>query len=175
MVWFFPIIAIILFYLLALLQNSFFIYFNLFGAIPNFIFVLFFIFVFFSKKNSYYSAIFYAILAGFFLDVFSSVNLGISVALLIIIGLLIKKIQSSLNEKENNYPFIYFLSLFLISILVYYLSLKACLFFLIPNIINIAIDQKLFAEIIYSLFFAIIGFLVCKKFTKQKTDKNNFI
>ena len=175
MVWFFPIIAIILFYLLALLQNSFFIYFNLFGAIPNFIFVLFFIFVFFSKKNSYYSAIFYAILAGFFLDVFSSVNLGISVALLIIIGLLIKKIQSSLNEKENNYPFIYFLSLFLISILVYYLSLKACLFFLIPNIINIAIDQKLFAEIIYSLFFAIIGFSVCKKFTKQKTDKNNFI
>jgi len=169
MIWFWPIITIFLFYFFALLQSSFFIYFNLFGAIPNLIFTLFFILVFFSKKDSYYITIFYAILAGLFLDIFSVSQLGISIILLMIIGVLIKKMQSSLNEKPDNYPFVYFLSLFLVSFLAYCLMLKASLYFLNPGFAVITLNYKFLAEIIYSLFFAVIGFYIGKKFIKQNT------
>jgi len=175
-VWFKFLLIIPLFYLFALLQNSFFIYFNFFGAVPNLVFILYFTLIFFDKKDSYYSAIFYAILAGLFLDVFSAYRLGISVVLLIIIGLLIKKTQSSLNEKNDNYPFAYFITLFLASFIIYNLLLKISLYFLNPNFIALTLSFKFLAGIIYSLFFSAIGFYISKKLLglAENNKKNKF-
>lgn len=176
MIWLLPIIIIPLFYFFALLQNSFFVYFNFLGSVPNFVFILYFTLIFFEKKDGYYATIFYAILAGLFLDIFSANSLGISIALLIIIGLLTKKIQSLLNEKKEDYPFGYFISLFLISFLVYDLLFKACIYFLNPNFIALYFNFKFLAEILYSLIFAAISFFIFKKLLKQgkNTKQNKF-
>lgn len=162
-----PIIAIILFYFFALLQNSFFAYFNFFGAVPNFVFILFFIFTFFSKKESYLKTIFVATLAGFFLDILSVNKIGISIVFLIIIGFLIKKIQSLLKDQEDNFPLGYFIGIFLVSFILYY-SLLEVFFYLTAKYIFVGINLKLLFEILYSLFFAVIGYFIGKKFAKQK-------
>jgi len=162
MIWVWPAITIILFYFFALLQNSFFIYFSFFGAIPNFIFIFFFISIFFSKKDSYYKAIFFGFLAGFFLDIFSAAQIGVSIFLLLIIGLCIKKIKGLLKQNEDNYPFLQFISLFLISFVAYSLVFDIILYLLHQEYASINLNFKFLAEVIYSLFFAVIGFFVCK-------------
>jgi len=169
--WIKYLITILLFYFFALLQSSFFIYFNVFGAVPNLIFVLYFTVIFFDKKNNYYSAIFYAMLAGLFLDIFSTYKIGLSIVLLVIIGILIKKVQSSLSETKDDYSFAHFAILFFASFLIYHLSLKACLYFLNPNFIALTLNFKFLAELMYSLFFGAVGFYICKNLLKL--DKNN--
>ena len=174
MFWLWPLITIIFFYFFALLQTSFFIYYNFLGAIPNLVFVLFFVLVFFSPKDSYYRTVFLAVTAGVFLDIFSAHNLGISILLLIIIGVLIKKFQSSLKEKKLGYPLSYFLVLFLVSFLAYSLLIKVGLYFLISEPIIINLSTGFLAELIYNLAFAVLAFIIFKKlFTNEKVDKKN--
>ena len=156
--WIKYLLIIILFYLFAILQTSFFIYFTLFGSVPNLIFILFFILIFFSNKNSYYSAIFFAILAGLFLDIFSVSNLGISIIVLTAIGLIVKKILSLLKEQNEDYPFVYFFVLFLSSLIIYNLLLQN---------FTIRLNLTFLPEIIYNSIIAILGFWICKKFCKQ--------
>ncbi len=156
--WFWPLIMLSLFYFFALLQNSFFAHFNLFGAVPNLVFVFFFLLVFFEKPDKNLRVIFYAIIAGLFLDVFSCAYLGASIILLIIIGFLIKKIQSLLKEKKDKHPFVYFLSLFLILLVIYDL--------LMPHL-DMSFGIYFFGRMIYSLLFATAGFHVCKKIVKK--------
>jgi rod shape-determining protein MreD len=162
MIWFWDIIIIFLFYLFAILQTSFFIYFNLFGVVPNLVFILFFLIVFFSKKNNYYSTIFFGVLAGILLDIFSVNTLGISVIFLLIIGPVVKKIQSMLKETENNYQPVYFIVLFLCSLLAYNLLSQG---------LTIKLNSKLLMEIIYSFVIALIGFFICDKFSNKKLKK----
>ena len=159
MIWILPIISILLFYFLAILQTSFFMYFNLFGALPNLVFTLFFLLIFFNSKNQYLAAVFFGFFAGLFLDIFSIFPIGSSIILLTIVGLLVKKIQSLLKEKKEDYPFIYFIVLFAISLVIYELLLR-----------NFAINLKLVLEIIYSSIFATMGFFIYKKFFKQDTN-----
>jgi len=167
MIWFWPIITILLFYFFALLQSSFLIYFNLFGTVPNLIFILFFILVFFSEKDSYYRLFFCAIMAGTFLDIFSVSKFGISIILLTLIGLAVKKIQTLLKERDDNYPFAYFFSLFLGSLLAYNL---------LSQNISINFNQRFFTEIVYSSVIAILGFFIYKKFCglKNKGKQKRF-
>lgn len=158
--WIKYLITIILFYLFAVLQNSFFAHFNLFGAAPNLVFALFFVLIFFINKNDYYQIAFIAIAAGLFLDVFSYMRFGVSIISLLIIGFLFKKIQSLLQEKKgNDFPFVYFLPLFFVSLMVYDLILR-----------HIDFNISFLAEIIYNLIFVSIIFYVYKKFLQSKID-----
>jgi len=163
--------VILLFYFFALLQNSFLTHFNLFGAIPNLVFTLFFLLVFFEKKDpsacagiNYY-IIFLAITAGFFLDILSYTYLGPSIVLLIIIGFLLKKTQSLLKNSGDNHPFIYFLPLFIIFLLAYDLLLGLYLYFLDPNKIIISIGIETIFSIIYNSLVASAFFYIYKKFS----------
>lgn len=138
MTWQKIVIVILLLYIFALLQNSFFAHFSLFGATPNLVFSFFFLLVFFSEKENYI-VIFLAILAGFFLDVFSYSYLGLSIIILIIIGLLLKKVQSELKVRHDNHPISYFLPLFIISLLIYDALMSLWLRFSVFSIIYSAI------------------------------------
>lgn len=153
--WFWPLIVIFLFYFFAVLQNSFFAHFNLFGAAPNLVFVFFLLLIFFERQNKNLQIIFYAIVAGLFLDIFSYRYLGVSVVLFIFIGLLTKKIQSLLKEKRDKYPFIYFAFLVFVSLIVYELLLTASL------------GISFFGRVIYGLLFAAAGFYIYKKIRKN--------
>jgi hypothetical protein len=163
------LVTFFLFYLFALLQNSFLIHFDLFGAIPNLVFILFFLLVFFEKKDktgqSYdnYMVISIAILAGTFSDIFSYIYLGVSIVILIIIGITLKNIQLSLMNTEENYPFIYFAPLFMGSFLTYNFVLDLYIFASEPTRIITFFSLGTVISLIYNLFIASVLFLVYKK------------
>jgi rod shape-determining protein MreD len=163
-------ISAILLYFIALLQNSFFVYFNIFGAVPNFIFIFFFLIVFLNQKENYYETIFYSLLAGFFLDVFSSFRMGVSIVALLIIGILIKKIILMLKKNEREYPFIYFIAIFTASFLAYCVSLEIYLCILSQCQILSIFSASFLTEFFYTLFFATLVFLICKNVLKNKKN-----
>jgi cell shape-determining protein MreD len=168
--WLKAIAIIFLFYFFAILQNSFFIHFNLFGAVPDLVFTLFLLLIFFAGKKINYTILFYALVSGLFLDIFSYTYLGVSVILLIAIGYLAKKTQLSLSERGDKYPFVYFVSLFIVSFAVYSLFLGLFFYFmgLAPSPIDFSLEFLF--KIIYSLFLASILFWIYKKFMGGATD-----
>jgi rod shape-determining protein MreD len=153
-----------------MLQNSFFAHFSLWGATPNLVFIFFLLLLFFEKNSRYYEMIFYAISAGLLLDIFSYTYFGLSAVLFLLIGFLAKRVQGALSEKKDNtFPIIYFLPLFLIFLLVYDLLSRS--FLNKFNLMKIAPNMSGFAaEIIYNLLVAAIAFYVCKKFLKFGID-----
>lgn len=157
--WIKLLIITILFYILALIQNSFFVHFNILGAVPNFIFILFFILIFFSSREKIYSweNLFYSFVAGFFLDIFYFSYFGRAFAVLMLISLIVKKLFSFLKQRKDKYPVIYFVPLFLI-------------FFIIYDVLT-GIGWHMFwlflIKIAYNLIFAILGFYVYKKLSND--------
>jgi len=168
--WIKSLVVIVLFYLFAVMQNSFFTHFNLFGAVPNLVITLFFLVVFFLPKNSSAEIILYSVFAGLFLDIFSYAYFGVSIILLLIIGLFAQKMKTMLQEKSNDtFPLVYFLPLFIISLLFYDFALSLCRdkfsFMQAISIFNFAISW----EIVYNLLTAWLAFYIYKKFLQPKT------
>ena len=161
--WLKSIFIIILFYFFAVLQNSFFAHFSLFGAVPNLVFIFFFLLIFFQKNNGYRNIFLYSIFAGLFLDIFSYTYLGVSVILLLLIGLIIKKVKSLLQEnKDNEFPFIYFLPLFIISLILYdsLLIIFVAKFNLMLALTSF--NRGFIAEVIYNLVISCLAFYLYK-------------
>lgn len=151
------LIIILLFYFFAVLQNSFLAHFNIYGATPNIIFIFFFLLMFFEGQKSYYQIISWSIAAGFFLDVFSSSYFGVSIAILLLIGILTKKIVNSLKEKRDEYPLVYFAPLFLGFFISYEIILPLRAF---------NFSWTIYIEIIYNLILAFLGFYIYKLFIR---------
>ena len=174
--WFKPVVIIFLFWLLAVFQNSFFAHFDLMGAVPNLVFIMFFLLVFFEKPSApsesrfgnYYHVVFYALVDGLFLDFLSYSYLGVSVILLLIIGFLIKSSQSMLRENGNiKFPFVYFLPLFFVGLLAYEILLDVFLNkFNAIQVIH-GFNQGFFTGMIYNLIIATAAFYICKMFLKE--------
>jgi cell shape-determining protein MreD len=141
-----------LFYFFALAQNSFLMRISPILAGLNFVFIFFILFVFFKQNIGYFQIIFWAIIAGLFLDIFSPALFGLSIFLLILIGTSIKKVNQLFKISEDKYPFWQFLIIFLISYIVFnFLNLSWLL------IINLAMN----------LILALIGFWIFKFFFKK--------
>lgn len=131
--WIKYITIALLFFTVALLQFSFLPYFNILGNVPNLVFVLFFIFIFFGclggreKPDHYYEGFFLAMLAGFFLDIFSTpidrLFLGASIIGLLMVYFFIRIVLYFLKEIQDKYFIFYFLSTFLFAFLMYSLFL----------------------------------------------------
>lgn len=83
------LIIFISFYLLALLQASFFIHFDILGA--NFIFIAVIVWNLLEKPQKY-SGLLGAGIGGFFLDIFSSRPIGFNILILLAIAFFIKLI-----------------------------------------------------------------------------------
>jgi len=165
--WYKYIFIFFLFYIFAVLQNGFLVHFNLFGVVPNLVFILFFLLVFFSAQKGPawgWEIAFYAITAGFFLDIFSYTYFGASIVILVIVGFASKKIQSTLQEvSSNKFPLAYFLGLFLPSLIIYNVLFEIFLDkFNFAKIIA-GVNLSLIAGVIYNLFIACIGFWIYKK------------
>lgn len=151
-----------IFYILGLVQNSFFVHFNILGASPNFIFIFFFILIFFSEENriSRFEDLFYCFVAGFFADIFSFSILGISFILFLALNIAFKKVFNSLKQRKNRRPLTYFIPLFLALFIAYNI---------IYETINGGQDILKFAfliKVIYNLFFTVFGFYIYKIFQK---------
>lgn len=164
--WLFLLIVALLFYFFALLQESFFVHLSALGGIPNLIFAFFFVLMFFENSRAYYHIIFYAVLAGFLLDVFSYGYLGQSMLILLCIALLVKKIQSSLSDAAEPYPLFYFVPLFLLSSIAY----EALSLFVNRQDVTDIFSFGFLASLAYSLVFAAAGFYLYKKIMLSKRN-----
>lgn len=163
MIWQKYLIVIMAFYFFALLQNNFITNFIFLGTVPNLVFALFLIIVFFLGKNVGYEVVFLSLIAGFFLDIFSYSYIGFSIISLLVIGFLLKKIQSALKNTDEEYPFSYFLPLYLSGLAVYESLIHASIIFDLRFVIGIA----------YSLIFASGFFYVYKKFLVRFLNGKN--
>jgi len=162
------IITILLFYFFAILQSSFLVHFNLFGAVLNLVFIFFFLNVFFAPKKIGYEIILYAVVAGIFSDIFSYAFFGLSSVLLVIIAYFSKKMQTSLKEKHDKYPFIHFLPLFSAWFVVYELLMMMYFRFADSSHTAIIFNLGFLFEILYNAIAASLGFYIFKwqKFIK---------
>lgn len=164
------LIITLIFIFLILIQTSLLPNFNI---QINLVFIFFFNLVFFSasrrsilKHRAFLGPedFFRAIIAGFLVDVFSEVLLGISIILFLGIDFLTKKTISLLQEKPDRFPLVYFISIFIVSLLGY----NAVLSLVQTRSVNV--DLKYLIYLAYNMVFATTGFYVFKKFFNAKYD-----
>ena len=143
--------------LLSILQTSFLVHFNIAGAMLNLVFILFFLIVFFSAQGETSPLLggedlFSAIIAGFFLDIFSSSYFGGAIILLLIIVFVFKYLFAMLKKTKDKYPIVYFAPLFILFFIIFNL----------PQMIS-HFNWIFLIEIVYNLVFAICGFYIYKR------------
>jgi len=80
---------IIFFYIISLLETSFFIHFNFFRFFPNIILIFQILITLFEDPNKNL-AIFSAVSAGFFWDIFSENPVGFGILILLLISIFLK-------------------------------------------------------------------------------------
>jgi len=83
------LIIFVVFYLLALLQTSFFVHFKTWGAVPNFILILTILINVFEKPRRN-TGMLAGFIGGFFLDIFSSNLIGFYALTFLTLSFLIK-------------------------------------------------------------------------------------
>jgi cell shape-determining protein MreD len=114
-----------------------------------------------------YEIVSFAIIGGFFLDIFSYTYIGPSIISLVIIGLLLKKAQSALTARDESYPFSYFLPLFVVFLLLNELIMGLYSHFIDANKLVVGFDETIISYTIYSSIFAVIFFFIYKKNLKH--------
>ena len=157
------------FYLFALLQSNFFAHFYLFGAGINLVFILFFLLLFYSSPMApNYRSVLLASFAGFFLDVFSHTHIGPSMLILVVGTLLFRKTQLLLRNREETYPFFYFLPLFVAFLLFYTILLAFYFSFFDQSGIALVSVWNIFWQVIYNTMVASAVFYIYKKIKHGK-------
>lgn len=165
------LLIVFLLYVFALLQNSFFTHFNLLGINPNLVFILFILLIFFEKKPSNFLNIYFAVVSGFFLDIFSSIPLGWSILVLIFIGYLIKKIKEILSEKNDTHPYVYFAIVFTVSFFAYSFLLNLVVYFIADSNVFFSFNLIFWYKLLYNLILASAFFFVYKKFMIENNSR----
>lgn len=177
------LIAVALLYLAVLMQSSFFAHYSLMGQSPDLVFILFFCFVFFLpiKKTSLatpswlYQTVFLAGYSGFLHDIFFSCLLGPSIVIFLVIGLSVKKIQSSLSNKRGLYSFAYFIPLFIISFVIFTLLISVLSFFLTTRTAILISASGIVYSLIYDLLFAVLFFYGYKKIIGANKNSKKYL
>jgi len=167
MVWLKFLIITLLFFVLALAQNSFFPHISVLGFTPNLIFALCFVLIFFENPTKTSTGFFSIIIAGFLLDVFSPFYFGASMISLLLIYLLFKLTGYFLNQLKGKLLLLYFIPMFLV-----FFALYNVLCYLLTNFphLSISIPSEAFAGLAYNLAFVMVMFFIHTLFIKEKTN-----
>lgn len=99
--------SLLLFYILTLLQKSFLSHFALQGAFPNIVLIALLLFIFFENPQDNFSKR-AGFIAGFFLDIFSNLPLGIATFSLVSIAFVSKRVLENF-QKVNLFLILFFL------------------------------------------------------------------
>ena len=167
--WIKYILITLSFFIISIMQNSFLTYFGIMGELPNLIFILFFILIFFEGSDTYFDGFFMAIIAGLFSDMFLPAYFGATIISLIVVYFLKKFLMYFITENQSKYPVFYFISLFSVCFIVNRLILYIISFFLQ---LHFTFNSSIISSLIYNLVFACIGFYLYKKICK-KSDLSN--
>ena len=152
----------LLFFVLALVQNSFLPYFFVMGAGPNLVFILFFMVIFFNRQVSFYEGIFFALLVGFLSYILSPWPSEISIVSFLAVYFLVNLSLHFLQENRERYFLIHALLLFLMSFIF-------CQFlqFLLTNSIHIPrvfAWNFIFVQLFYNAVIVLVVSFVCHIF-----------
>lgn len=169
--WLRLLIIFLLFGFLGILQTSFLVHFNIMGATPNIVFILFFLVVFFEESQKYIQGIFSAITAGFFLDILSSSYFGGAIVSLLIIAFILKHLLSLLKKTRDKYPIVYFAPLFVLFFIVFNLLLTIAIYSLNSSQVMPRLSWVFLIEIVYNLVFALFGFYIYKTLKLYEFEK----
>ncbi len=156
------LILILTLYLLTLIQTSFLVHFNILGVIFNLVLVFVCLLSFFEGPTQRWG-FFAAVIGGFFLDIFSTSFIGISIFVLVLISFIFKISLYILKERPEKHPLIYFIPLFIFSVLLYTLSLNFISFIIKSSSFQIS-PISLLVEITLNFLLSLIGFYFFKKF-----------
>jgi len=157
------ITKVLILYFLYLLQESFFVHFNLFLVFPNLVLVFYLFIIFYaSKKHPFAEIIGYGLFSGFLLDVSGEKYFSISIVLLIFLGFLIRIFKNALNEAEGQKSLIYFLVLVVLFSGAY------------EGVINykIFLSLAVLAKIAYNIIFGVVVFYIYRYVQKIQGKKS---
>lgn len=165
------VVLILFFYILALIQTSFLVHFNINGQVPNLILIALVLLIFFEKPEEKLS-FFGAVVGGFFLDIFSSVFLGTSIIALLLMTFLFKKLVKIIKGLNILWLLI-FISL---SLVFYNLFSDLLSFFIFRDITSIQINLgKVFIiKLTCNLILGLIVFYIISLFKKYVFARQKF-
>jgi hypothetical protein len=106
---------ILLAFFLTVLQIGFLPNYTFFGAVPNLVFILFFLVIFFSNERYNVFQALYSVFFGFLIEMTSGSFefVGLFVVLLFFMGFILKKMQRSFISGYDRFPVEQFVFLFL--------------------------------------------------------------
>ena len=154
------VIIFLLFFIVSLLQVSFFPYFNILGASPDLVFILFFILIFSAQENENYDVLFFAITAGFFSDILLLSYFGLSMVSFLAAYCFKKLIVHFMKEARNKYLVFYFIPVFSACFVLHRFVLYVFSIFLH---FEFNFGSTIFISLMYNLVFACIGFYAYRK------------
>lgn len=146
----------LLFLIFSLLQSVFLPFFNIFGQIPNLVFVLFYLLIFFEERGDGFT---WSIIAGFFLDVFMTSHFGISIICLLVVYFDQKLLRYFLKEMHGKYLIFNFLAMFSANFIFYNVLVY------IASIIfdfQFTVGFGLIVSLLYSIVFLLPAFYIFK-------------
>ncbi len=155
--------AILLFFILTLLQVSFLPQLGLIAPLLNPVFVIFFVACFFEEKNQYHQGVFLSLVTGIILDIFSPYQFGFSVISLLIIYGVIKIAMHFITETKDIYLLFRFMLVFVCTLFLYNELMNTFVYF--PRI-SFIFDSDVLIGITINLTLAIVAFFVYMKFIR---------
>ncbi len=138
---------------------------------PNLVFAFFFLLVFFEPRGRWFSVVSYGVIAGFFLDVFSYHYLGISVVLLLVIALLLKKSEDLLHRGNEEHPLLHFIVLFIASFIAFVVISNSISWATGQILASQIVTRSLLWELFYTFVSAFAGFPLFKYGFKKVSRK----
>ncbi len=157
------------FFIFTLVQTSFLPYSNSTGALPNLVFILFFILLFFAKAQEHYQALGIAITAGFFLDLALPYPFGISIVALVAVYFLRKGIAYFFEENQDTYLIFYFILLFSVCFVAY----RLLMYILLTALgISFYFGPVIVISLLYNLVFACAGFYIYTCIVNRRVKDN---
>jgi len=131
--------------------------------------------IFFFDSSHRYTSILAIIIGGFFLDLFSDVNFGVSILSLLIVYVFVKELLRVLRGIPRKYLVFYFMPIFVFCVILYdFLFGAFSLLFDRSTIISFG-GYALGIKILFNLCFAIPSFYIFKKIADAKTCKSKGI
>ncbi|MCH8741947.1 hypothetical protein IH779_03545 [Patescibacteria group bacterium] len=165
------LVLILFFYILALIQTSFLVHFNIEEQVPNLILIALVLLTFFEKPEEKLS-FFGAGIGGFFLDIFSNVFLGTSIIALLLMTFLFKK----LLEIIKGLNILWFLIFIFLSLVFYNLFSNLVSFFISQDItaIQISLGKVFIIKSTYNLILGLIAFYIISLLKKYVFARQGF-
>jgi len=150
-------VFLILFFISALVQQNMFPRLHIAGNVPNFVFTLFFVLLFFQNIRDHKEGFFLAIVAGSITDLFSTFYPGTSIVILLTVCGVFKITVYFLNQMQEKYQFIYFVLLYSLFSMLYNIAYNMAAYF--PHILS-ALNPYVFVQLAYSLPIAVLVFSI---------------